>query len=207
MWVFRGLRITFISVVLFLCLTPAHGQNLRIFHIDVDQGDATLIVAPNENTLLIDSGRNTHGNRIKALLDQLEIDHIDYFIGSHYHADHLGGIDELDADEEITVGQAYDRGDKQYLPSTTLETVFYQNYQATVGTDAEVLTRGETIPLDPEVQVACMASGGAVLGEEEAVHGHDENDMSIALLIGYGDFQYFTGGDMGVTTEGKISKC
>ena len=36
---------------------PTTAQTLRIYHIDIDQGDATLLVSPAGNTLLVDSGR------------------------------------------------------------------------------------------------------------------------------------------------------
>lgn len=36
--------------------------------------------------------------------------------------------------------------------------------------------------------------------------GVDENDMSIALLIQFGNFRYFIGGDIETPTEKKIAE-
>ena len=48
--------------------------------------------------------------------------------------------------------------------------------------------------------------GGAVIGERNPDVGINENDMSIALLIEYGDFKYFIGGDIEHPTEGEIAE-
>jgi hypothetical protein len=65
--------------------------------------------------------------------------------------------------------------------------------------------RGETIPLDPTMLVTCISSGSVVLGEAPIHHGPDENDMSISLLIQFGDFRLFVGGDIESPTENKIA--
>lgn len=193
--------------VLLLVAAVALGQPLRIYHIDVDQGDATLFVAPGGNTLLVDSGDNGRGERIKAVMDSAGVADIDFFVCTHYHADHYGGIDELVGEEEVAVGTAYDRGDKEYLTATTLSSGTYQDYQSAVGERARHLMRGESIPLDPDMSVTCVAHGGVVLGEQDPVStGSDPNDMSIALFVQYGRFRYFIGGDIEEHTESKLAE-
>jgi len=56
----------------------AWSQQLRIYHIDVDQGDSTLFVAPGGNTLLVDSGRNSHGPRIQRVMTSANVTDIDF---------------------------------------------------------------------------------------------------------------------------------
>lgn len=192
-------------IYLFLGSLPAWAQNLRIYHIDVEQGAATLFISPNGQSLLVDSGKNGNGRRIKAVMDQAGITVINHFVNTHYHEDHYGGIDELPRDLGVTIGTAYDRGDKQVLGEKKLKEVAFIDYQAAVGTQAIHLTRGMTIPLDPAVSVLCISSGGVVLTEQPPVHGEDENDMSISLLIQHGRFRYFIGGDMHKRTEVKIA--
>ena len=60
-------------------------QKLRIFFIDVGQGDSTLIVTPNHKNILIDGGPNTI---LPYLLDR-KIKKIDYMIISHFDQDHV----------------------------------------------------------------------------------------------------------------------
>ena len=53
--------------------------------------------------------------------------------------------------------------------------------------------------------VICTSSGGVVIGEENPVPGVSEQDMSLSLLVTFGDFHYFIGGDIERPTESKIA--
>jgi beta-lactamase superfamily II metal-dependent hydrolase len=187
-----------------LIVPLAAAQGFRIIHIDAEQGDATLMISPSGRTLLVDSGKNGHGDRIKSAMDNAGVSAIDDFVLTHYHEDHMGGIDDLIADS-VHVLHAYDRGDKEFLPASTTTSSTFRDYQKALGEHATHLTRGETIPFDPEVLVTCISSGGVVLGETSPTHGVDENDMSISLLVEFHGFRYFIGGDCEKPTEQKIA--
>ena len=199
-------RLLVSAAALIVGVLPASAESLRIYHIDVNQADATLIVSPGGNTILIDCGGEGQGDWVKAVMDDAGVTDLDYFLLTHYHGDHAGGIDELVGEEEVQVGTAFDRGDKDFLDADRLDDDFYENYQAALGEEAEALRRGESVDLDPDMAVTCVAHGTAVLGEEDPIdHGSDENDMSVALLVQYGPFRYFTGGDLEEHTESKIA--
>lgn len=71
-------------------------QKLRIFFIDVGQGDSTLIITPDKKTVLIDGGGSDSfdvGEKVLLpyLLDR-RILKIDYVLISHFDNDHCGGI-------------------------------------------------------------------------------------------------------------------
>ena len=179
-------------------------QSLRIYHIDVDQGDSTLFVAPGGKTLLVDSGRDGHGPRIQRVMATAGVSQIDFYVTTHYHADHYGGIDDL-VDAGVHVLEAYDRGDKQFLPAAKSNESAYKGYLRTVGEDAITLRRGTTLPLDPKMTVTAISQGGVVIGEQNPVTAQDENDMSVSLLVTFGAFRYFVGGDIEAPTEEKIA--
>jgi beta-lactamase superfamily II metal-dependent hydrolase len=182
-------------------------ESLQIVHVDVDQGDATLFVSPSGNTMLVDSGKNGHGTRLRSAMSALGVTRIDHLVTTHYHEDHYGGADELLAGPNpIEIGEVHDRGDKAFLPPGKRQENRFLEYETALGHRAHHLMRGETIPLDASMVVTCIASGSAVLGEEPVHHGSDENDMSIALVIQYGDFRYFVGGDIESHTEAKIAE-
>jgi len=186
-------------------ITTAYSQNLRIYQIDVEQADATLLVSPSGGTLLVDSGKNGHGNRLKAAMDEAGVTQIDAFVCTHYHEDHYGGIDDLVNDHDVPVLETYDRGEKNYIPASKRNSTTFLGYNNAVGEDAIILRPGDEIIFDPEIRVTCISSSGVVIGEENPTAGVDENDMSISLLITYGSFRYFIGGDIEHETEEDIA--
>ena len=93
---------------------------LEIYFLDVGQGDAIFFKYPNGRTLLVDGGIRTHytdmGERvILPFLKSQNIDHIDVVVGSHPHADHIGGL--ISVLEQISVGYYLDAG--QHVDSVT----------------------------------------------------------------------------------------
>jgi beta-lactamase superfamily II metal-dependent hydrolase len=188
--------------------STAAAQTLRITHIDVEQGAATLFVAPSGATLLVDTGKNGHGGRLKAALGRAGVTRIDHLIITHYHEDHFGGADDLvGAPNAVEVVHVHDRGDKAFLDPDDTAKPTYIGYDTALGHRAHHLMRGETIALDPAMLITCIASGNAVLGEEPVSQpSHlEENDYSIGLLMQFVDFRFFIGGDMHETTEQKIA--
>ena len=75
-------------------------DSLEIHHLDVGQGDATLIVAraagDKFEAVLIDGGNRSDGREIVLpYLRSLGLDRLDLVVATHFHADHIGGIDEV----------------------------------------------------------------------------------------------------------------
>lgn len=88
-----GLLIVLILINFIIYIFP---QKLRIFFIDVGQGDSTLIITPDKKTVLIDGGGSDSfdvGEKVLLpyLLDR-RILKIDYVLISHFDTDHCGGI-------------------------------------------------------------------------------------------------------------------
>jgi len=71
---------------------------LHIYWIDVEGGGATLIVTPAGESILIDAGWNLDRDaaRIYDVATKVAgVHEIDYFIATHWHADHYGGAIKL----------------------------------------------------------------------------------------------------------------
>jgi competence protein ComEC len=74
---------------------------LDIYVVDVEGGNATLLVAPSGESLLIDTGNVApesairDAERILAATQDARITQIDHLIVTHWHGDHFGGLSEL----------------------------------------------------------------------------------------------------------------
>ena len=77
-----------------------NNENLRVYFFDVGQADSILIQNENE-TMLIDAGNNEDGDLLVKNLQELQIEKIDYLIGTHPHEDHIGGLDNIIKNFEI----------------------------------------------------------------------------------------------------------
>jgi competence protein ComEC len=85
-------------VVIVFQLVKIIPSNLKIYFIDVGQGDSTLIVTPKNKTILIDGGGSSSDNYdvgkntlLPYLLDR-GITKVDYMFISHFDMDHCGGL-------------------------------------------------------------------------------------------------------------------
>lgn len=68
---------------------------LIIHYLNVGQGDSILIELPTKEILLIDAGEAKESDNIIAYIKSLGYEEIDYLIGTHPHADHIGGLEKI----------------------------------------------------------------------------------------------------------------
>lgn len=168
---------------------------MTITVLDVGQGDATLIQSPSGRTLLFDGGKSGRGEDIIVpFMQAAGIDTLDYMVASHYHADHIGGLDEVY--EAIPVREAvYDRG-----WSYTTQT--YAAYASAVASQRQTLTAGQVIDLGEGVTATCVILNGCGLLDAPYDESSLENEYDVGLLIQYGGFDYFQAGDLIGNTDG-----
>lgn len=70
------------------------GTDIAVHVIDVGQGDCTLVQSEGVN-IMIDAGENGKGKQVAAYLEKLGVEKLDWFIATHPHSDHIGGMDEI----------------------------------------------------------------------------------------------------------------
>lgn len=72
----------------------AAGSGVSVHVIDVGQGESILVQTPSGN-VLIDAGENDQGAVVMDYLKSQGVSSIDYFVGTHPHSDHIGGMDTV----------------------------------------------------------------------------------------------------------------
>lgn len=102
----RNKLLLFILLLLFIAISVSgRTGELTIHFLDVGQADSILLELPNNEIMLIDAGNNSVGRKVVNYLREKGIDTIDYLIGTHPHADHIGGLD--DVIDNFEIGRIY----------------------------------------------------------------------------------------------------
>jgi len=155
---------------------------LTVAFLDVGQGDAIYIEAPNGNQVLLDGGPN------KAVLRELS-EHMPFYdrsldavIASHPDQDHIGGLPAVLG--RYAVGMAMD-------PGLEHDTAAYQELERLVrekDIERVVARRGQTVWLDDDIYLE-------ILFPDRDPSGWESNDASIITRLVYGDIAFMLTGD------------
>src|SRR6516164_1931538 len=144
--------------------TATEHPNLDIYFIDVEGGQATLIVAPSGQSLLVDTGWPGFGGRdaerIMAAARLANLKRIDYVLITHYHRDHVGGVSELA--DRIPIGTFIEHGPnaESGKEADDLFTAYQKLLQKT---PRRVVTPGDVIPLG-EAKLEVLTANGEHVG-------------------------------------------
>ena len=206
------------SIVLTLLFAlTAFGQTrttstLEIYVIDVEGGNATLVVPPSKESLLIDTGNANAAavrdvNRIMEAVKDAGLQQIDHLITTHWHGDHFGGLQELAS--RIPVREFIDHGPNAQPNAATDDFIMntypklYAAAKHTVpkpgdkisvrGLDVLVITSaGKTIK-------APMRGAGGMNPHCAAFKpnpGNAEDPQSVGVHITFGEFRTIHLGDL-----------
>jgi beta-lactamase superfamily II metal-dependent hydrolase len=192
----------FVSIFFLVVTGTAWAANLEVHIINVGQGDCELIISPTGKTVLVDAGRNGKGNStIIPYLNNLGITDLDYIVASHYHADHIGGIDEvitgLGGISHI-LSAVYDRGG-----TYKANTITYQDYCSATQEKRITIVPGDVIDIGGGAILTCIAAHGCT-ETQTVITGDDENNLGVVLRLDYRDFQMCLGGDIEGDVEGDM---
>jgi competence protein ComEC len=180
-------------------------KTLDLYFIDVEGGQATLVVAPSGQSLLIDTGYTGFGGRdtvrIAAAAKDAGVKKIDTLLITHFHDDHVGGVANLL--DRFQVATLLDHG-----PS--IETHDYPSaYAAAIAKGQhKVVAAGDKIPIKG-LDVTVVTAAGKTIGgqgepnpncagiaERQSADETGENSQSVGVVIQFGKFRFTDLGDL-----------
>ena len=189
------------KLVAFLALIILSSANLqaqlKVFFVDVGQGDAIYIEFPNGKNALIDGGPS--GSKINDFLKSKGVTKIDYVALTHPHSDHFRGLKKVFA--EFDVKHFYD------TRAENVNAVGDNNLRELA--EAEPLCRthypepGQELKWDPKVTVKVLNS----CTEKVEIHDNDEtNNCSLVLRLYYNGNGILLTGDAEASVENAMMR-
>jgi competence protein ComEC len=191
--------------------SPATVKPLQMYFIDVEGGQATLIVSPAGQSLLIDTGwpgyEGRDADRIVAAAHQAGLKQLDYVLITHYHRDHVGGVPQLA--DGIKIGTFVDHGPN--LEDSEVTRTDYAAYEKAIAGHAHVVVKpGWALPIKG-MEVRVLSAAGDLIkeplpnageansycsAEPAAAVDDTENARSVGVLLTYGHFRFLDLGDL-----------
>ena len=158
---------------------------LSVHFLDVDQGDSILIIAPNGESMLIDTSISKMDDVIIEYLRSVGIKKLDYLVLTHPDGDHIGSATKIL--EQIGANAVY-MTDKIHTTKT------FEKLIQTI----ERLDITLKIPKLNDV-IKLGSANFTVLGPVEKTDNN--NEMSIVLRLDYGEISFMFTGDAGAESE------
>jgi competence protein ComEC len=175
------------GAVLAVSLLPAGRVATATYvFLDIGQGDATLLLGPAGETVLIDGG--PEAGRLLSKLRRYGVDHVDLMVATHGDLDHIGGLEAVLS--SYPVARLWHAGHKEG-----------SNLYASL-----LVTAGEHGLLVERPQRGWTATIGSFRLEvlSPGRRYADINDESIVLRVEAGAFSALLTGDIEATSQGDL---
>lgn len=189
-------------IVLIFQIIKIIPKDLKIYFIDVGQGDSTLIVTPRNKTILIDGGGSENIENydvgksivIPYLLDR-GITKLDYIIISHFDSDHVGGL--FSVMEELKV--------KNIIISNQIQTSKnYESFKKIVRENkinVRVVNKADKLQVEKDLYFDILWPNNNNLVTDNVL-----NNNSIVCKLYYKNFSCLFTGDIEQIAEKQILK-
>ena len=186
--------IALVLIVLAFSSSQAAGQKdglLKIYFLNVGQGDAIFIEAPNGNQVLVDGGPDSAVIAELARVMPFYDRSIDAVVVSHPHSDHIAGL--IDVLKHYDVGYVIQAGE-QY------DSLEFRSWQEAVAQEHTIeidTVAGKQINLGPEMTFTIIHPLKSVLGTATD-KPHDDN---VVAMLQYKHVKVLLAGDMEAAVE------
>lgn len=163
---------------------PVGNTKLQVHFIDVGQGDCILVTS-GKQSMLIDAGNNKDGNAVVQYLKSVGITSLDYVVGTHPDADHIGGLDVVIKKLDVK---------KVLMPKKQHTTKTFEDVLLAVKEKGLKITA-------PKVGDQMMLGDATITVLGPAKSYEDNNNNSIVLKVEYGTTSFLMTGDAELEAE------
>ncbi|MFH1727260.1 MAG: MBL fold metallo-hydrolase [Pseudomonadota bacterium] len=176
-------------------------EKLYMHVFNVGQGSSTLFYQSNGASVLIDGGSYGQAtSSIFAFIEERLANRVDYFLLTHFHEDHLGGLNALIAGQDLIVNTKDDVFPRGAFLIRELERnegiEDYINY-ASDNFDFQEIYSGDIFTISDSLKMICyLSNGGFIGGGNIVIDNNDENSKSVAVLLTFAGSKILIAGDL-----------
>jgi beta-lactamase superfamily II metal-dependent hydrolase len=198
------------------------GKTLDMYFVDTEGGLSALYVSPSGESLLIDTGSpgTRDADRIMEAVHAAGVKQIDHLIITHYHADHVGGLEELA--KRIPIKHFIDHGESG--EHSTFVDNMLKTYATVSSTGKHTVAKpGDKIPVagltvdvvtsaTQVIKVPMKGAPGAgkpnpscaAFKPRDESRVDPDNRYSVGVVIGFGKFRTVNLGDFTYNAEQEL---
>jgi len=185
-----ALIIAILLILLSSFLDTSTTEEMKVYFLNVGQGDSALIVTPENFKVLVDGGRGDQ--LIKELENILNFwdRKIDVLVISHGDIDHIGGFfGVLERYEVTTILRSYAEVDSENEKELL-------SFAKELGIEIKNIKQGDKIIIDKNSDIYLDT-----YWPKEKVNGSSVNDNSLVFELIHKENEFLFTGDVGISTE------
>ena len=162
-------------------------------------GADCMVMTYGDLTMMIDGGLTEQVDTIRKMLDEIGVDHLDMFVNSHPHNDHLTGFLTMVEDGTLTADAFYTFFPHDYTEYTVSQ-VRAMKLCEEKGIQVIDVTDGDTIPFGG-IDIRCMQ-----FKRPKLINSPSVNNLSGVLRIQYGDCTLLLTGDIDGAAQRDLAR-
>ena len=166
------------------------GDILEIHFIDVGQADS-IFIKKGQEAMLIDAGNNKDGKTVVEYIKNQNVSKLNYVIGTHPHADHIGGLDDVIDNLDI---------DKLIMPNAIANTKTFEDVLDSIDKKGLKITK-------PKVGDRYTLNGAEFIVLAPNGESYESlNDYSVVVKLIDGETSFLFTGDAEALSEKEMLK-